>query len=304
MNPHFTNNTFQQNSHLNPPKPDFLDLDLSLNDESFTHPNFIPGNPSTKTIQKNSFNDDTQQSTIFQQPQNFAPQLSNNIDTHQNQSPFIPRFTNISFTNMPPLPQTEKLIPNSHEYRTNSWTQEEDDRLLKAIDLFGFNWQKISEYVGNKRTRSQCSQRWSRVLDPSISREPWSEEEEALLLHLVQMYGSKSWKKLSEHMPNRNDSQCRFHYLHMQKENENIQRILVKQSKGRSKFIIDDSAPNVNQKRDNPTSDSGSSSDSDFQQPLDAYKEKTAPKEISKKNESNDGFNISSTTMDKLVWWT
>jgi hypothetical protein len=50
----------------------------------------------------------------------------------------------------------------------------------------------VARYVGNNRTRSQCSQRWQRGLDPRISRSRWTPEDEARLIGLVEKYGEKS----------------------------------------------------------------------------------------------------------------
>jgi hypothetical protein len=59
--------------------------------------------------------------------------------------------------------------------RHRSWTAPEDTRLLAAIYRFGANdWKSVSEFVGNGRTRGQCSQRWLRGLDPKLSRCQWS----------------------------------------------------------------------------------------------------------------------------------
>ncbi|OHT07315.1 Myb-like DNA-binding domain containing protein [Tritrichomonas foetus] len=96
---------------------------------------------------------------------------------------------------------------------TRSWTGYEDQRLLAALHRFGLdNWQLCANYVGNGRTRAQCSQRWVRGLDPSISRTRWSDEEESQLLKLVETYGTKSWTKIAHKIKTRSDVQCRYHY--------------------------------------------------------------------------------------------
>ena len=130
------------------------------------------------------------------------------------------------------MKEKPKEPKKSEQYRSKQsmWDTKDDERLKEAITMYGDDWSAVSKYVGNKRSRSQCELRWKRVLDPSISREPWTEAEEAELLQLVQVYGDKAWKTLAEHMPHRNDSQCRFHYYHMQKINENI----IKEFKGDS----------------------------------------------------------------------
>lgn len=94
-----------------------------------------------------------------------------------------------------------------------SWSNIEDNRLLFAIHKHGLNnWQKIAEFVGNNRSKTQCSQRWFRVLDPRIKKGPWTPEEESMLIQLVNRYGLKSWKQIAEHMGQRTDTQCRYHY--------------------------------------------------------------------------------------------
>lgn len=103
--------------------------------------------------------------------------------------------------------------------KTHPWTEYEDQRLLAAINKFGLdNWASISAFVGNGRTRAQCSQRWFRGLDPRISKVLWSKEEESRLLQLVERYGDRSWTKISSELKNRSDAQCRYHYRQMMKD--------------------------------------------------------------------------------------
>ncbi|OHT11037.1 Myb-like DNA-binding domain containing protein [Tritrichomonas foetus] len=96
-----------------------------------------------------------------------------------------------------------------------NWSQNEDNRLLLSIHRFGFRWYKISSFVGNSRSPSQCSQRWFRSLNPKISRSPWTSEEEEKLIALVKKYGKKNWNVVAQKLVTRNDVQCRYHYKHM-----------------------------------------------------------------------------------------
>lgn len=101
----------------------------------------------------------------------------------------------------------------SSRKKTRSWTPQEDTRLLAGIYRFGAdNWTTISVYVGNGRTRAQCCQRWTRGLNPRISKNLWSYEEDMKLVHLVHTYGDKSWTRIASMMGNRSDVQCRYHY--------------------------------------------------------------------------------------------
>lgn len=111
---------------------------------------------------------------------------------------------------------------NGPRKKTHPWTEYEDQRLLYAIHRYGLdNWAPVSVFVGNRRTRAQCSQRWFRGLDPRISKVLWSAEEESRLLQLIERYGDRAWTKISSELGNRSDAQCRYHYRQMMKESEN-----------------------------------------------------------------------------------
>lgn len=113
----------------------------------------------------------------------------------------------------------QRLFQLDH-HKCRNWTQYEDQRLLCAIHKFGVkNWAKIAEFVGNNRTKSQCSQRWDRGLNPQLVKGPWTPEQEKLLLDLVSKFGEKAWKKIAELIGNRSDVQCRYHYQKLTKTN-------------------------------------------------------------------------------------
>ncbi|OHS97491.1 hypothetical protein TRFO_36318 [Tritrichomonas foetus] len=97
--------------------------------------------------------------------------------------------------------------------KSKPWSQNEDVRLLAGIYKYGLdNWSNVASFVGNGRTRSQASQRWSRGLNPRISKESWSAEEDQMLFRLVQQYGDRAWTKIATLIGNRSDVQCRYHY--------------------------------------------------------------------------------------------
>ena len=118
-----------------------------------------------------------------------------------------------------PLPAPKGPVENTGNHKARPWSSNEDKRLLCGIFRHGIkNWTAISKFVGNGRTRSQCSQRWYRGLDPTICKEQWSKEEERKLLALVNEYGDKSWTRIATKMGNRSDVQCRYKYKQLQKE--------------------------------------------------------------------------------------
>jgi hypothetical protein len=101
---------------------------------------------------------------------------------------------------------------------TKRWTPEEDQRLIDAVAQSGTrNWGFISSLVGN-RSKSQCSQRWARCLNPRISKDNWSAEEEQQLLDLVAKHGVRAWTKIGQILGDRTDVQCRFRYGFLKKK--------------------------------------------------------------------------------------
>ena len=78
----------------------------------------------------------------------------------------------------------------------------------------------MAQFVGNSRTKAQCCQRWSRGLDPKISKIQWTREEDQKLLDLVAQYGQKSWTKIAAEFGNRCDVQCRYRYKQLSAHND------------------------------------------------------------------------------------
>ena len=100
--------------------------------------------------------------------------------------------------------------------KTRTWTALEDQRLLAGVARFGIdNWQTVAHFLGNGRNRAQCSQRWTRCLNPKISKKSWSVEDDLQLKELVKLYGDKSWTKIASIIGNRSDVQCRYHFKQM-----------------------------------------------------------------------------------------
>ena len=121
--------------------------------------------------------------------------------------------------NLPDEPLPYVADPESEEpgvsmrRRTRTWTSPEDQRLLGGVIRYGLdNWQAVAHYLGSGRNRAQCSQRWTRGLNPRISKKGWTAEEDRQLEELVRQYGTKSWAKIASIMGNRSDVQCRYHY--------------------------------------------------------------------------------------------
>ncbi|KAF5387285.1 hypothetical protein D9757_006865 [Collybiopsis confluens] len=94
------------------------------------------------------------------------------------------------------------------------WTSIEDSFLREAVEQYGTDWAAVSRALSGRRSGDQCSKRWRQVVNPSINRDPWTKEDDRLLL---QLYGrhSNSWQLISTYFPNRTDLQCRNRCCHL-----------------------------------------------------------------------------------------
>jgi hypothetical protein len=97
--------------------------------------------------------------------------------------------------------------------KKGSWTADEDAKLRQAVLSYNYDWARISKVVGN-RSGDQCSKRWREVVDPSINKDPWTPEEDELLLKLFAKHGS-AWQEIKEHFRNRRGLQCRNRCCHL-----------------------------------------------------------------------------------------
>lgn len=136
--------------------------------------------------------------------------------------------------------------------KTRTWTAAEDKRLLAGVARYGIdNWQMVAHFVGNGRNRAQCSQRWTRGLNPKISKKNWSAEDDKQLQELVELYGDKSWTKIANILGNRSDVQCRYHYRQLTISNE--------EPNAKADDAINGALPKSNSSVDNGVSNSLSS---------------------------------------------
>jgi hypothetical protein len=107
--------------------------------------------------------------------------------------------------------------PSRSRKKPHSWSLRENERLFAGIQQFGLDWGAIAEFVGNGRTCSQCSQRWSRSVHPSISHGRWTEAENQKLIGIVREMKKGVWSKIAKIMGNRSDVQCRYQFYQLKR---------------------------------------------------------------------------------------
>jgi len=80
------------------------------------------------------------------------------------------------------------------------WKKHEDDVLRKLVQEHGAkNWSSISNKMLShsiKRLGKQCRERWYNHLSPDVRKDPWTEEEDQIIIEAVTNIGSK-WTTIS-----------------------------------------------------------------------------------------------------------
>lgn len=95
------------------------------------------------------------------------------------------------------------------------WKPEEDSKLQELVNKYGVaaadqarNWKKIAGFFRD-RTDVQCLHRWQKVLNPSLVKGPWTQDEDELVRQMVGLHGPKNWSLIAQKLPGRIGKQCR-----------------------------------------------------------------------------------------------
>jgi hypothetical protein len=98
-----------------------------------------------------------------------------------------------------PLSRTD---PTQAPVKKVKWTEREDQILTGNVQKYSTsNWSLIACALPG-RTGKQCRERWTNQLDPSLNRDNWTSQEDAILLFQQKTCGN-CWSKISHFLPRR-----------------------------------------------------------------------------------------------------
>ncbi|XP_072209143.1 snRNA-activating protein complex subunit 4 isoform X2 [Excalfactoria chinensis] len=110
----------------------------------------------------------------------------------------------------------QKYQTYNKDLKRKEWTRDEDKMLLELVQEMRVGshipYKKIAYYMEG-RDSAQLIYRWTKSVDPSLKKGPWTPEEDAMLLAAVEKYGERDWYKIRTEVPGRSDAQCSDRYL-------------------------------------------------------------------------------------------
>uniref|UniRef100_A0A8C5IR60 snRNA-activating protein complex subunit 4 n=1 Tax=Junco hyemalis TaxID=40217 RepID=A0A8C5IR60_JUNHY len=119
-------------------------------------------------------------------------------------------------TNRTPFQCLQKYQLYNKDLKRKEWTKEEDQMLLELVQEMRVGshipYKKIAYYMEG-RDSAQLIYRWTKSVDPSLKKGPWTPEEDAMLMAAVKKYKEKDWYKIRREVPGRSDAQCRDRYV-------------------------------------------------------------------------------------------
>ena len=115
-----------------------------------------------------------------------------------------------------PLPNAGFQLPQFEEAcapKSSCWTAKEDALLKREMKALGHVWGKWALIAMQLPGRSgkQCRERWHNCLDPHISNDPWTEEEDLIIQMGVQAHGHR-WTWIASKLKGRTDNAVKNRY--------------------------------------------------------------------------------------------
>ena len=168
---------------------------------------------------------DTRGTLSTDPPTPFIMEQQDLADENAQHNDMVPFYATLSqrtvYTNAPPARVGGKSLPTPKNQSVSDgsptsgatrvrWTEDDDKILINLVSECGHNWPLIASRMDG-RTSKQVKERWTNQLDPSISLDPWTAEDDQQLVILIRELGH-SWCEIARRMKGRTESMVKNRY--------------------------------------------------------------------------------------------
>jgi len=100
--------------------------------------------------------------------------------------------------------------------KKGKFSKEEDDKLKKLVDIFGYSWTFLSKFFKNRNSK-QLRLRYTINLNHKLSKKKFSQEEDKTIMNLYKIYGNQ-WRRYKDHLSNRSNIKIKSRCLSLLKK--------------------------------------------------------------------------------------
>lgn len=112
--------------------------------------------------------------------------------------------------------------------KKGQWTEEEDQIVREEVVKMGgaanVKWSAVAMHLPG-RLGKQVRERWQNHLDPCLTKEPWAEEEDQLLISLQAVMGNR-WSEIARAFTGRSENSVKNRWNSKQRKNLALERKL------------------------------------------------------------------------------
>ncbi|KAF9202772.1 Myb-like DNA-binding domain protein [Haplosporangium sp. Z 27] len=95
----------------------------------------------------------------------------------------------------------------------SAWSKRELDMLDELAAKYKYrNWIQIALDLDTNRTGAECFKMYQTKTKKSFSKEAWTEEEDAIMIEAVRLFGEQNWQQVANCIDGRSAAQCNHHW--------------------------------------------------------------------------------------------
>ena len=118
----------------------------------------------------------------------------------------------------------QQFLPQRKQHPKVKFSVDDDKKLKDLVEQFGEkNWNLIASKMETRNPR-QCRERWENYLSPTVNKNPFTQEEDLLLLQKYNEIGAK-WVAISKFFNSRTDISVKSRWMVLKRRGINVESL-------------------------------------------------------------------------------